>query len=110
MNSLNLTKNSLFIATVRVIISSLYVEVIKLRKTKLTLYIDEDVSKKAKKVAQVAGKSISVMVKDYFNQKEAKIVRFKISDPVNKWVGMLETSKSYRELRNEIMNDKIEKR
>ena len=80
-----------------------------MRKTKLTLYIDEDVSRKAKKVAQIAGKSISVMVKDYFNQKEAKIVKFKISEPVSKWVGSLETSKSYKELRNEIMNDKIEK-
>lgn len=85
-------------------------EVIKLRKTKLTLYIDEDVSMKAKKVAQFAGKSISVMVKDYFNQKESEIVRFKISEPVSKWVGLLETSKSYKELRNEIMNDKIEKK
>jgi hypothetical protein len=79
----------------------------KLKKTKLTLYIDEDVSRKAKKVAQITGKSISAMVKDYFNQKEAEIDGFKISDPVIKWMGMLETSKSYKELRDGIIDDKM---
>ncbi len=76
-------------------------------KTKLTLYVDKSISKKAKKISNISGKSISSMVSDYFNYKEEQFLKYKISESVNKWIGIAKTDKTYKELRDELISDKI---
>ena len=70
-------------------------------KAKLTLYIDERTSKLAHRRATLSGKSISTLVKEYFDQKEKEMKSAEISDAVAKWVGILDTQKTYKELRDE---------
>jgi len=70
-------------------------------KAKLTLYIDEYTSRLAHRRAKLSGKSISTLVKEYFVQKEKEIKSAEISDAVAKWVGILDTQKTYKELRDE---------
>ena len=76
-------------------------------KTKLTLYVDKNISKKAKKISNISGKSISSMVSDYFNYKEEQFLKYKISESVNKWIGIAKTDKTYKELKGELISDKI---
>ncbi len=78
-------------------------------KTKLTLYVDKEVSEVAKKVANLSGKSISTLVKDYFIEKAKKIEQLKTIDSVNKWVGILDTQKTYKKLREELIAEKLKK-
>ena len=70
-------------------------------KSKLTLYIDEYTSRLAHRRAKLSGKSISTLVKEYFDQKEKEMKSAEISDAVAKWVGILDTQKTYKELRDE---------
>ena len=70
-------------------------------KAKLTLYIDEYTSRLANRRAKLSGKSISTLVKEYFVQKEKEIKSAEISDAVAKWAGILDTQKTYKELRDE---------
>jgi len=81
-----------------------------LKKTKLTLYVNKEISKKAKKISDISGKSISNMVSDYFIKKDNKIIKLKISKPVSKWIGVLETTKTYKKLRDEIITDKLKEK
>ena len=76
-------------------------------KTKLTLYVDKSISKKAKKISNISGKSISSMVSDYFNYKEEQLLKYEISESVNKWIGIAKTDKTYKELKDELISDKI---
>ena len=70
-------------------------------KTKLTLYIDEDINKLAHRRAKLSGKSISTLVKEYFVQKEKEIRSQEIADAVTNWIGILDIQKTYKELREE---------
>lgn len=73
---------------------NLCVVVIKMSKTKLTLYIDKKVRDKAKKISRITGKSIP---------------NFKISEKVSHWVGIAESDKDYKELRDEVIYEKTKK-
>ncbi len=63
-------------------------------KSKLTLYMDEKITKLAHKTSRLSGKSISSMVQEYFIQKEKEIKSRDISPSVSKWIGTLKTKKS----------------
>lgn len=78
-------------------------------KAKLTLYVDEDVARIAHRRAELTGKSISGMVKDYFMQKEREASAEGLSPSVLKWTGILKTKKSYKKLRDEHIDDKLKK-
>lgn len=78
-------------------------------KTKLTLYVDKDTSKLAKNISKISGKSVSELFSDYFAEKAGKLAELTISDRVQKWVGIIESPKSYKELRDELVTNKIKK-
>jgi hypothetical protein len=78
-------------------------------KTKLTLYVDKNISEKAKIISDISGKSISAMVSEYFNYKEEEFLKHKISESTTKWIGIAKTDKTYKELRDESISDKITK-
>lgn len=78
-------------------------------KSKLTLYMDEDVTKLAHKTAKLSGKSISTMVKEYFVQKEKEVRSKEISPSVSKWIGILKTKKPYKEFRDEYVDSRLQK-
>lgn len=78
-------------------------------KTKLTLYIDEDINKLAHRRAKLSGKSISTLVKEYFVQKEKEIRSQEISDAVANWIGILDIQKTYKELREDHINSRLKR-
>lgn len=78
-------------------------------KTKLTLYVDKEVSDKAKKISRITGKSISKLVTDFFNKHDLESSNFKISEKVSRWAGIAESDKDYKELRDEVIYGKIKK-
>ena len=78
-------------------------------KTKLTLYVDKETSELAKKIAAYKGKSVSELVSGYFTSEAYKINDLGISDSVSKWIGIIETDKTYKELKEEITTEKIKK-
>jgi hypothetical protein len=76
-------------------------------KTKLTLYIDKEVIERAKKMSKIMGKSISNLVTDFINEQYAVTQDFKISEKVSKWTGFASSDKGYKELRDEVIKDKL---
>lgn len=78
-------------------------------KTKLTLYVDKEISEIAKKIAKLSGKPISTLFKEYFTDKAKQIEQTYIKESVKEWIGILNTSKTYEELREEIVAEKIKK-
>jgi len=78
-------------------------------KTKLTLYIDKEVSDKAKKISRISGKSISKLVTDFLNKQDLENNSFKISEKVSRWAGIAVSNKDYKELRDEVIDEKIKK-
>ncbi len=76
-------------------------------KTKLTLYIDENINKLAHKTAKLKDQSISNIVKEYFVQKEKEQNINEISESVSKWIGILHTKKTYKKLRDEYIESKL---
>lgn len=79
-------------------------------KTKLTLYVDKEVSDLAREIATLTGKSISTLVKEFFIEKAKKTKEFQINPSLNKWVGILNTSEDYKVLRDKfIIDNRIEK-
>jgi hypothetical protein len=78
-------------------------------KTKLTLYVDKEVSERAKKISKITGKSISNIVTDFINKQDLNINDFRISEKVSKWAGFAKSDKDYKELRDEVIKDKIKK-
>ena len=81
----------------------------KMSKTKLTLYVDKEVSERAKKISRITGKSVSNIVTDFINKQDLKINDFKISEKVSKWAGFAKSDKDYKELRDEVVEDKVKK-
>ena len=73
-------------------------------KTKLTLYVEKDISEKAKKLSEISGKSISNIVSDYIYSQDLERNDFKISDKVKRWIGVAETEVKdhYKLLRDKI--------
>ena len=78
-------------------------------KTKLTLYIDKEVIDKAKRMSKIMGKSISNLVTDFINEQYPITQDFKISEKVSKWAGFAQSDKDYKELRDEVMEEKLER-
>jgi len=78
-------------------------------KAKLTLYMDEDITKLAHKTARLSGESISNMVKKYFIKREKKTRSGEIPDAVSKWIGMLKTKKTYKKLKDEYIDSRLRK-
>ncbi|MFH1288352.1 MAG: DUF6364 family protein [bacterium] len=78
-------------------------------KAKLTLYIDKDVGRMAKKTARLSGKSLSTIVKEYFIFREIQIKKIEIPKSIAKWIGMMGNNKSYKELRNQYIDGRLEK-
>ncbi len=78
-------------------------------KAKLTLYMDEDITKLAHKTARLSGKSVSNMVKEFFIKKEKELRSEEISSSVSKWVGILKTKKAYKKLRDEYVGSRLQK-
>jgi hypothetical protein len=78
-------------------------------KGKLTLSLDKEVSQLAHRTARLSGKSISTLLKEYLLQEERKINSHEVSPSVVKWIGLLKTSKTYKELREEQIGFKIKK-
>jgi uncharacterized FlgJ-related protein len=81
----------------------------QMTKTKLTLYVDKEISEIAKKIAKLSGKPISTLVKEYFTDKAKQIEQTYIEESVKEWIGVLNTSKTYEELREEIVAEKLKK-
>ena len=78
-------------------------------KTKLTLYVDKEVSERAKKISRITGKSISNIITDFINEQDLSINDFIISEKVSKWAGFAKSDKDYKELRDEVIIDKMKK-
>jgi hypothetical protein len=78
-------------------------------KSKLTLYLDENITRLAHKTAKLSGKSISTMVREYFLQKEREARSKEISPSVSKWIGILKTKKHYKKLRDEYVDSRLQK-
>lgn len=78
-------------------------------KEKLTLYVDEDLSDLAHRIAKSSGKSISGMVEEYFNRRGEDWKDTEVSATISKWVGLLKTKKTYRQLRNEQIASRIKR-
>jgi len=80
-------------------------------KTKLTLYVDKEVSEKAKRLSKISGKSISSIISDFIYRQKLENNDFKISEKVKKWVGIADAKekKEYKELRDIIFKEKIKK-
>jgi predicted HicB family RNase H-like nuclease len=76
-------------------------------KAKLTLYVDEKISRLAHKTAKLSGKSISTMIKDFFLEKEKAALS--VSPAVAKWIGLLKTKKSYKQLREQHIQSLLRK-
>lgn len=76
-------------------------------KTKLTLYIDEKTGELAKKTAKLSGKSISALVQEFFRQKARTPSDIHIDAAVMKWIGVLKSKKAYKELREEILDERL---
>ena len=49
------------------------------------------------------------MVKDYFISREKEINSIDIDSSISKWIGILEISKPYKKLRDELIEDKLKK-
>lgn len=80
-------------------------------KTKLTLYVEKDISEKAKKLSEISGKSISNIVSDYIYRQDLERNDFKVSDKVKKWIGVAdtETKDHYKILRDKTYEEKLKK-
>lgn len=78
-------------------------------KAKLTLYIDEAVSELAHKTAKLSGHSISGLVQNFFLRKGKTLREGEISPAVSALGGILKTKKSYSELRDELIRERLDK-
>ncbi len=78
-------------------------------KRKLTLYIDEETGKLAKRTSRLSGKSISVLVEDYFKSKSQGRTKIEIDDAIRKWIGVLKEKRTYKELREDTLDDRLKK-
>ncbi len=80
-------------------------------KIKLTLYVEKDISQKAKKLSEISGKSISNIVSDYIYIQDLERNDFKISDKVKKWIGVanIEVKDDYKILRDKTYEQKLKK-
>ena len=78
-------------------------------KTKLTLYVDKDISKKAKKISKITGKSISSIVSDFIYRQDLENSDYVISEKVEKWVGIAgsKPDESYKKLRDQAFEEKL---
>lgn len=79
------------------------------KKEKLTLYMNEKSNRQAHELAQLLGKSVSELVREYTVELSQKLKVKKISPGVSKWVGILKTNKSYKQLRDEYIKARLKR-
>lgn len=79
------------------------------KKEKLTLYMDENSSRRAHKLAESLGKSVSELVREYTADLNQKMKVPEISPDVSKWIGILKTKKSYKKLRDEHVTARLKR-
>jgi hypothetical protein len=60
-------------------------------------------------MSKIMGKSISNLVTDFINEQYPVNQEFKISEKVSKWAGFASSDKDYKELRDEVIKDKLER-
>ncbi len=70
-------------------------------KEKLTLYMDRETARKAHQVAGSLEKSVSELVREYTLRIHQEIGSVRTSPEVSKWIGVLKSKKSYKQLRDE---------
>ena len=63
----------------------------------------------AKKIAKLSEKSISALVGSFFLKEAKGIKNFEIDPEIANWVGILDTEKEYKELRDSYIKENIEK-
>ena len=86
-------------------------------KTKLTLYVDKEISEKAKRISKITGKSISGIVSDFIYKQDLNLkntTNHMVSEKVEKWIGVSNTKavkpdESYKELRDKMYEEKLKK-
>ena len=78
-------------------------------KAKLTLYLDEKIIRMAKKIAKLSEKSISALVQSFFLKQAKSIKNSEIDTDIANWIGILDTEKEYKELRDSYIKENIEK-
>ena len=78
-------------------------------KEKLTLYVDQKTSRMAHEVAGSLGKSISELVREFTVKMYQEIESGDISASISKWIGALKTKKGYKPLRDQIIQDRLQR-
>jgi uncharacterized protein YdaU (DUF1376 family) len=78
-------------------------------KAKLTLYMDEKIIHLAKKIAKLSEKSISALVQSFFIKQAKSIENREIDTDIAHWIGIIDTDKEYKELRDNYIKENIEK-
>jgi hypothetical protein len=78
-------------------------------KKKLTLYVEEKTGKLAEKISRLSGKSISLLVEEFFKAKGQAQRVIEVDEAVAKWIGILKEQKTYKELRDAIIKDRLRK-
>lgn len=80
-----------------------------MRSKKLTLYMEEKTSRLARKVSRLSGKSISALVKEFIHTQARKSGNLEISPDVSRWMGAVESDRTYKALRDELTADRLKK-
>jgi len=78
-------------------------------KTKLTLYVNKEISEKAKKISKITGRSISSLVSEFICKQDINNNNLKISEKVSRWIGVAKSEESYKELRDKTYEEKLKK-
>ncbi len=80
-------------------------------KTKLTLYVDKEISEKARKISKITGRSISSIVSDFIYKSDLENRSFIISEKVEKWLGIAGSKgdESYKKIRDKVYEEKLKR-
>ena len=78
-------------------------------KEKLTLYMDQEISRMAHEVAGSLGKSVSELVREFTVKTYQEIESGEISPSISKWIGILKTRKGYKPLRDQIIRNRLQR-
>lgn len=79
-----------------------------MKSRSISIQFDDKTYKLAERMAKRSRKSIPEMIKDMIKTK-GDAVDYRISKNVKRITGILKTDKDYKELRDMIMDEKIEK-
>ncbi|PIQ96583.1 MAG: hypothetical protein COV67_08660 [Nitrospinae bacterium CG11_big_fil_rev_8_21_14_0_20_56_8] len=80
-----------------------------MKSGKLTLSMDAETTRLARMVARKRGKSISALVKEYIVREARGDRNVDVSPEVAQWIGVIDSPKTYRQLRDERIMDRLKK-